>query len=222
MANQTKLLKVVADRGGWCSLDTICQDFRPGAPFGAKTKLRKEVINALGKLLQKELVERRAQPRVTFGGNAAVEYRATAAGRDLVKAGKPIVGKKTGPRNCLPKPKGEMRQRLWEAMRLAKKATVQEIVEVVRQDGDAPAVKVIKDCRNYFTALASAGVLTRLAVRAQGSAPTSNGFIRYALVRDLGPIAPSAGARCVTDHNVRHGDDTTAQARIPYAQKESA
>jgi len=61
-------------------------------------------------------------------------------------------------------------------------------------------------------ALARAGIVTKLAARAKGFAPTSNGHVRYAIIRDLGPIAPSAGALFVTDHNAR--------ARIDYKTEE--
>lgn len=209
MADQTKLLKVLAERHpAALSLDAICQAFQPGAAFGPKSKLRKGVINGLGKLMQKHLVERPTRRRETFGGNGYVEYGCTAAGLQRATSGARIEGGVTGPRPFLPKPKADMRQRLWEALRIAKKITVRELVELVRVEGDVEAIKVIKNACQYFAALEQAGVVSKLAVRAKGFSPQSNGFVRYALVRDLGLIAPSAGKRFVTDHNAR--------AAIPY------
>jgi len=213
MAAQNKLLTLLATRPGVAlSLDAICQLHAPGKPFTAKTPLRKAVINGLGELMQKGLVERAKNERTTFGGNAHVEYRVTAEGVKRHAAGGVTCVPKGGPRKSLPKPREGMRQRLWEALRISKKATLLNLAELIHQEGDPEPVKVIKDGLAYFAALARAGIVTKLAARAKGFAPTSNGHVRYAIIRDLGPIAPSAGALFVTDHNAR--------ARIDYKTEE--
>lgn len=216
MKDQNALLAILAAApdGAPLTLEAICQALQPGVPHGPHTRLRKGIINALGRLMQKALASAHRLPRTTFGGNAVVTYSITAEGRALRQAGKPIGGgPKPGPRTSLPKPKPGMRQRLWDALRVANKATMAELVELIHRKGDADAVKVIKNGCQYFDALVRAGVVVRMAKKEKGFAPTSNGFTRYALVNNLGPIAPSAGKHFLTDHNAR--------ARIDYARKET-
>jgi hypothetical protein len=221
MADQNKLLAVMVElKGEARSLDAICQAFSPGSPFGPRSKLRKQIINATGELMKKKLVERFTPARASFGGDkGGVMFRVTADGIARWERGERIGAPRTGPRKTLPKPKASMRQRLWEALRIAKKATVAELVELVHQSGDSDPVKVTKDGLAYFALLERAGIVTRLAVRASGFAPTSNGRLRWALRLDLGPIAPSAGKRCVTDHNAAHASPAR-EARISYREGE--
>ncbi len=48
MADQTKLLRLLAARpaAAW-TLDELGQAYAPGKPFGPKTQLRKQIINAV-------------------------------------------------------------------------------------------------------------------------------------------------------------------------------
>jgi len=216
MANQTKLLGVLAEvPGKSLSLDAICQAFAPGKDFAPKSPLRKQIIKAVGKLIKSGLAERSKYARPDFGGDKIeVEYRATAEGIKHHLSGKMVGTVFSGSRKNLPKPKADVRQRLWDALRIKKKATVWELVELIHRQGDADPVKVTKNGLTYFNLLSRAGVVVRMQARARGYSPTSNGFLRFALVNDLGPIAPSAGARFVTDHNAR--------ARVEYRRGDKA
>lgn len=220
MANQTVLLRLTANPpgrkpGAELTLDELCQLYAPGKPYGARTALRRQVINAMGKLLEKKLVSIIKPTPTKFNDVRWVKYQATAEGIARAADKKPLVGGPTRKRSKLPKVDTDtVRQRLWEALRLQRKATAAELAELVHQKGDAPVVKVIKNCHYYFVALERAGIIAKLAVRAKGFAPTSPGRTRYALVRDLGPLAPCAGRHCVTDQNARE--------RIEYRKKEKA
>ena len=83
--------------------------------------------------------------------------------------------------------KGTLRERAWHAMRIRRKFTLGEILELsAREDDRAAASNVGK----YIRALVKTGFLAALASRERGIAPTSNGAKRYLVVRDAGPKAP--------------------------------
>lgn len=83
-----------------------------------------------------------------------------------------------------------LRDRLWAALRIKGKASLPELLEVAG-NGERDAAN---SARRYTAALARAGYLRELR-REAGSAPTSNGFKRYALIRDTGPAAPQLRVR---------------------------
>jgi hypothetical protein len=62
---------------------------------------------------------------------------------------------------------------------------------------------MISVARTYLLLLCRAGVALRLRDREPGFAPSSNGFVRYALMKDLGPIAPVTRANALFDPNAR-------------------
>ena len=123
-------------------------------------------------------------------------YRLTDAGREARLTGAPLTSGPNGPLSqARPKKRRRrtFRDRLWAAMRLKGKFTVGDLLDVVRGDGEDGYDNALRYCR----ALEAAGLLNRLARRAPGTAITSNGFIRFALIRDPGPAAPvvRAGGR---------------------------
>lgn len=83
-----------------------------------------------------------------------------------------------------------LRDRLWAALRIKGKASLPELLEVAG-NGERDAAN---SAQRYTAALARAGYLRELR-REPGSAPTSNGFKRYALIRDTGPAAPQLRVR---------------------------
>ena len=217
MVDQTKVLAALCAAPGEMNLNTICQAVAPGRPFGPKSKLRIETIRMLGRLVSAKLAMRTRCER-TFGAIHAC-WTFTAKGRELIRAGGRVKSGPKGPFNGLAKQRpGTLRERAWKALRIARKATLAELAEVARttDDGDGDDVKVIDNLRKYLKALSRVGLVSQLPVKQQGFAPTSNGFVRYALTaagERLGPLAPIVGKAFVIDPNAR--------TRIPYPATEN-
>lgn len=186
----------------------------PGPPVGIdclveETGLpRKKLINALGRLINAKLAVRILPPVRRFGPCIS-EYCATDAGRALIASGKRVT---SGPKGALTRqrnaPKDTFRGRLWRALRMARKATIPDLVEIAQSGKERDAYN---NANAYLRRLVLAGVAVELPTRAKGFAPTSPGFNRYALIRDLGPQAPIATATHVFDPN--------SGTRIPYREK---
>ncbi len=155
---------------------------------------RKDVARSLGRLLDRNMVE-----RPTLG-----TYRLTELGLTARSAG---TVSKNGPRGPLtgrrrPRRKGTLRSRLWHALRRSGKASIPELVTLAAAGDEANASH---NASQYLRALERAGYLTRMARRDPGTAPNSPGFIRWLLIpdRNSGPMAPvwRAKAAVVFDPN---------------------
>jgi len=204
MPTQTEILSLLVHSGKRMTPDHIGQYFCdwPSGPVPARYRPRVQILKQLGLLMRKKLV----LPANRRGNMMAVAplYEASDLGRALIQKGGRVTsgpnGKHTGPRaqraDCL-------RARFWNALRIKKKATVADIVEASRRESDGLAGVVVDNARHYLTALVRAGIATKMNLREPGYAPSSNGFIRFALVRDLGPLAPAAAANGVYDPNSR-------------------
>lgn len=130
-------------------------------------------------------------------------FRLTGAGRRARDEGVTIETGVTGPTRALRLPKRTtIRQRAWNAMRITRTFTVADLTTAVAREGDGD---VEENLRRYVAALARAGYLARAARRRPGTAPGSNGFAVYSLVRDTGPVAPvwSQKHRAIHDFNGR-------------------
>lgn len=195
MPNATQILRIVVVAGDPLTATEIAQKI---IPFRRdqdveKKRLRKSVIKRLGILMSRDLVERArdAEPKQEAFGDIMTQarYRATDAGRDFVAAGKKITcARKDKTRRPCVIP-GTDRQRFWSALRLMRKATLPAIVEAASRKGDDPA-RMMRNLGNFMRALQRAGIVVVLPVREPGHALTSNGFKRYALINDIGRIAP--------------------------------
>ena len=95
--------------------------------------------------------------------------------------------------------KPTIRQRAWAALRILGKASVPELQGWAGDD-----VKP-SNLQKYLHLLERAGFVQRLDLREPGTAPTSNGHVRWLLVRDSGPKAPVYRPRfdSVFDPNTR-------------------
>lgn len=115
-------------------------------------------------------------------------YQITTAGAAAIAEGKEI---KCGPKGPVgPKARrGTMRERLWQAIRKERKGTIGSFVSLVLQDGDDEK-KVMENAQKFICVLCQAGYMTKLPGKQQGTALTSNGFARYILVVNNGPLAP--------------------------------
>jgi hypothetical protein len=202
MADQNTILRTLAASQGPMTLDEVCRaECGRDAPVGSAE--RKQVTKAIGRLIGRGLV-RTVQPQVTTFPASHGGYDATKEGRMFVQEGRrvsehvldyPAV---TKPKEGA-KAKGEaFREALWKAFRFSKKATLHELIEVA---GDQGVIKVETLAGAWMKALIRAGVAVELKVRAHGFAPTSNGFKRYALARDLGAKAPSIAHHFIIDNN---------------------
>lgn len=83
--------------------------------------------------------------------------------------------------------RGTLRERAWTAMRMKGKFSVGDLVDIC-MTGTERAIE--SNLRKYLRALERISYVRQLAVREYGSAPTSNGFVRYQLMVNTGPLAP--------------------------------
>lgn len=126
---------------------------------------------------------------------AQTGYTLTDAGRGLLAAGKLLKsgpkGGHTGPRASTP----GARSRIWNAMRIRIKFTADELA-VLANTGP-------ENVRKFLNGLARVDYVRPMARREAPGNPSSNGRVRWALVRDTGPAAPSVNLEkgVVTDPN---------------------
>lgn len=94
------------------------------------------------------------------------------------------------------------RRRLWSAMRMGGVFTIADLVMAAAQPHD---VSPDSNTARYLRQLVLAGYVEELRSRKSGSKLTSNGFKRYRLVKNTGPLAPvfSAKRKALHDYNTR-------------------
>jgi len=201
-ADQNAVFDALADRTA--TVTALC---------GALAIPRKSALAALGKLMQKRLVARVNPGNAQNFERVEALYGVTKQGREFIARGARITSSPNGPMTGVRKGSQDtFRARLWRALRIQKKATIPALVEIARLPKDAEDVN--SNALRYLQALARAGVVAKLPSRQKGFAPSSNGFLRWALIRDLGPLAPCASAKHLVDPNA------TGDAQfIPYGAK---
>lgn len=142
---------------------------------------RKAVVKAVGRLIARGWAE-----RAEIGC-----YRLTAAGAQALAAGVRITSGPNGPLTARRPPRrraAPLYELIWRALRIRGKATIADLLELAGRDGRTAA----NTAAVYLRVLARAGYLRVLPRREPGTAPTSNGYKRYQLLRDTGPLAPVA------------------------------
>jgi hypothetical protein len=204
MADQQAVLKLLAGTEDAMSPDAICCALHGES---ASRTQRSQTLASIGKLGRRKFVER------AIGG----QFRATKAAREFIARGRKIEPGTDAAKWMRPQD-GTLRAKVWRLLRQSRvsgnKFTLAEIAEHVSGKSD-DSVKVIANSRAYLKGLRRAGIVTTMKQRAPGNAPTSRGFVRFALVRDLGvetPIITTTGEGGVFDPNSR----TT----VPFAKKE--
>lgn len=151
----------------------------------------RQVTTAASSLIRKGFVE-----RVSAGC-----FQLTGEGQAAVASGIEI---KSGPNAPFQDVRGPMRdtlrQRAWNAMRIHQSFTINELLLASTH---GPEQDAKNNLQRYLSALVKAGVLRRMRRRVAGTRPSSNGFLRYQLLRDLGEIAPTlrAAKGVLHDHN---------------------
>lgn len=93
-----------------------------------------------------------------------------------------------------------LRERAWWLMRTLPRFTLDELLFTLADGRERDAAS---NLGKYIRALERVGVLRRLARRAPGTAPRSNGHVIWRLVRDLGRQAPvwRSSAQALWDPN---------------------
>jgi hypothetical protein len=147
-------------------------------------------------------------------------HRLTRAGRVAHEEGRRLTSGPKGPEHGYRQRDHGLRQRAWNVLRMGKKVTLDDVLLLVVEGSERdPKNNVGK----YFRALAKVGYLHRQPIRERGMSACSNGAIRWLLVRDTGPIAPTyrlrhdqvydpnteqvhdLGAMTTVDRRARHG-----------------
>lgn len=180
MTTQTKVLRALPD---------ACKTLHElGGELGIQ---RHKISMAAGALIQKGLAE-----RVEIGC-----YRLTSEGEQAVQSGLEITSGPKNPHARAKKPmRDTLRQRAWNVMRIQQSFTISDLVLA---SAHGPEQNATNNLQRYCSALAKAGVLRKMKRRVLGTRPSSNGFLRFQLLMDLGEIAPTIRtARGVLhDHN---------------------
>lgn len=125
-------------------------------------------------------------------------YRLTTAGQLFFEAGKRFTSGPRGPQPGRRLYSGTLRERVWRAVRIRRKFSTAEIIRLVVEQTRSES-----NVQKYLRFLARAGYLQPMRGREPGTAPQSNGYLRYFLVRDTGPQAPRfcAKRRAIWDPN---------------------
>ena len=151
----------------------------------------RQVTNAACLLIRKGFVE-----RVRAGC-----FRLTPDGERAVAGGVAITSGPNAPPEGVRRPMGDtLRQRAWTAMRIQRGFTINDLLMASTQGAERNATG---NLQHYLAALVGAGVVRRLRRRVAGTHPTSNGFLKYQLLKDLGEIAPTLRPKrgVLHDHN---------------------
>ncbi len=102
------------------------------------------------------------------------------------------------------------RDRAWRSMRLRRQFTIADVVADAANEADAdPENNVAR----YLRALRMAGYVKEMQGRSPGTRLTSNGFKRFVLVKDTGPVAPVYRPKTLALHDYNLGEDVACRAR---------
>jgi predicted transcriptional regulator len=140
--------------------------------------------------LPSKLVSRACQALLSRGLASHRErghYGITPVGRELLTAGKAITSGPSGPNRYHRDNKQTLRERIWRALSLSGKATINDLLNLAAAGTERDARC---NARKYLTGLERAGYTIRMGKKEPGVAATSNGFPRWMLVKETGPKAP--------------------------------
>lgn len=137
-------------------------------------------------------------------------HKLTAAGRAALAEGRKVRSGPRGPETGHRRRDPGLRQRVWNALRSGKKLTIDDIIMRVCEGGERDPRSNI---RKYLVALARVGYVRQMPVREAALNPTSNGCVRWWLVRDTGLQAPVArpSRAALWDANI--------EEQIPFADE---
>lgn len=115
-------------------------------------------------------------------------YKLTAAGEETRAEGIKLKSGPNGPHTGIVTKPAPFRQALWQAFRLVEGSTTLPDLLSLIPEGLHSNDRT--NGRKYLGRLVEAGYAVALDKRDPGTAPTSNGFKRYRLIRNTGPKAP--------------------------------
>lgn len=172
--------------GSCCTIDELANSL---------SLTRRQVSDGACRLIFRDHAERieKGCYQLTSGGLAAAE-----AG-EVIKAGpwRPDTAKVRKP------VKDTFRERLWTAMRMSATFTIGDVVIAAARGDKNPE----NNASLYVRYLKAAGYIVELPVRQRGTRMTSNGFKRYRLLRDSGPVAPAYRPKLGVVHDFNTGED---------------
>ena len=127
-------------------------------------------------------------------------HKLTPSGRAAAAEGVKLRSGPQGPRNGRVVRLGTVRDRAWHAMRIKRKFCIDDLVMLVAEGSERD---IESNIGKYVHALARAGYVRQLRVREAGLSLTSNGCVRWLLLRDSGPKPPiwRVGRNTVYDPN---------------------
>lgn len=153
---------------------------------------RRQISNAATILIKRDYMD-----RIEAGC-----YCLTASGLAAAERGERVtsgpIGALTG-KSRRPR-RNSFRQRAWNAMRMSVTFTIGELVIAAASGDKDPESNLI----NYLLFLRRVGYVAEMPVRQNGTRLTSNGFKRFRLLKDTGPIAPALRMkkRAIWDFNL--------------------
>lgn len=161
---------------------------------------RRQVSDAAAKLLRRGYLDRMAVGC----------YQLTEAGQAAAVAGEVITSKPRGPSGKVNRKRNTLRQRAWTAMGVRRSFTVQDLIcDAATPDDGNPTENI----QRYVRSLAAAGYVKETPRRARGTAPSSNGFKVWVLVRNTGRAAPVVSTRRPVLHDFNTGEDVPCAPR---------
>ncbi len=154
---------------------------------------RRQISQGATKLIFRGLLE-----RVEVGC-----YQLTAAGKEAVAEGVQLTSGPIKPDRgkCRVPQRDTLRQRAWNTIRMGSAVTITDLLMAAKMGGERTAEN---NLHGYLRALVKFGYLIELPCRASGTKRNSNGFKRWRILKDTGPIAPvwRAASNTLFDHNL--------------------
>lgn len=144
-------------------------------------------------------------------------YAITEAGQNAIASGQEINSGRTGPRGPGIRT-GTFRERLWKVMRIERKNTIGGWLALILADGEDQA-KATENAQKYIRILCLAGYMAKLPGKQQGTALTSNGFNRYLLAVNNGPLAPITRRGGIL-YDPNSGESMQIPGSLPTAKRE--
>lgn len=154
---------------------------------------RRQISQGASKLIFRGLAE-----RVEAGCYQLTEAGKSAVSNKVALTSGPIMPDRSKGR----KPKhSTLRQRAWNIMRMGEAFTVPDLLMAAQEGTEKTADN---NLHRYVNALNKFGYLLEMPRRVAGTKLTSNGFKRWKLLNDTGPIAPvwRQQSKTLFDHNL--------------------
>ncbi|WP_323041550.1 hypothetical protein [Gemmobacter sp.] len=161
---------------------------------------RRQAMDAAAKLLRRNYLMKMAVGC----------FQLTDAGIAAAAAGEVITSGPVGKTGAVPVHKDTFRQRAWNSIRFNRRFTIGQIVRAAAREDEKNARE---NARKYIAQLCKAGILRELPQRAPGTAPESNGFKRFMLVRDIGRRAPVFRTEAAAVRDPNTGEDIPCTPR---------